>query len=110
LLWARRGTATINQSGGSVHVTNWAVIGVEGGSRGHYNLTGTSEGDGIAQFDNELNLGRLGAIGTVDVGTGGVMNVNGWTTIGRDGGPVQARSPSMMVACLIIFRLVRAIS
>ena len=73
LLWGRRGTATINQSGGTVHVGNWAVLGVEGGGRGNWNMS-----DGaVAQLDNELNIGRNGGIGRMTLDTASVLQVNG---------------------------------
>jgi T5SS/PEP-CTERM-associated repeat protein len=81
LLWGRRGEATINQSGGTFLVSNWAVLGVEAGGRGRLNMTDGAQ----AQFNNELNVGRAGGIGSVTLDTGSVINVAGEVFVGRDG-------------------------
>ena len=84
LLWGRRGTATINQDGGSVHVGQWAVLGVEGGGRGNWNMSNGA----VAQLDNELNIGRNGGIGNMSVSGGtsaSSLTVNGSVFVGRDG-------------------------
>ncbi len=82
LLWGRRGTATINQDGGSFYAQDWAVLGVEDGGRGYWNMSNGA----TAQLDNELVLGHGGptAIGAVSIDSS-IMTVNGWTNLGRDG-------------------------
>ncbi len=76
------GTAngTLNMSSGSVNVTaDRFVLGQNAGAVGTYNQTG-----GTTQVANEFNVGRGGGTGTLNL-SGGTFNVNGWTTLGRDG-------------------------
>lgn len=71
---------TVNLSSGNVNVTaDRFVLGQNAGAVGTYNQTG-----GATEVGNEFNVGRGGGTGTLNL-DGGTFNVNGWTTLGRDG-------------------------
>ena len=71
---------TLNLLNGLVNVTaDRFVLGQNAGSIGVYN-----QDQGSTQIGNEFNVGRGSGTGTLNL-NGGTMNVNGWTTLGRDG-------------------------
>ncbi len=102
------GIAHLNLNGGTLNSNGgWAIVGDGGSSNGFVTMTGasvfnhpndslmignnpgahgtwTQSGTSVTTIGNELNIGRNGGIGVVNV-NGGVFQTNGWTTIGRDG-------------------------
>jgi len=78
------GNATWNQTGGTVIVTNWGVIGRNGGSVGVWNLSGGS----LIKVNSgsRFNVGENGT-GTLNVsGTGSMQVLNGELDVTSGGG------------------------
>jgi len=83
-------TGALNQNAGTLSAA-WSFVGVDPGSSGTYNLTGSGSATGL-----RMMIGQAGGIGSVTVDTTGSLDMNGsagwydiWTensiVIGNDG-------------------------
>ena len=71
----------LNLIDGTLNVNDSVFIGNNGGAVG----TVTQTGNTVTKIAGELNIGRAGGNGTLNI-AGGTFRNNGWTTMGRDGG------------------------
>ena len=86
LFWGDMGTATINQEGGAINTAGWSAIGRERGGQAFYNL-GVGGGGGEYNGADSFYVGRQSR-GTVNIGTGAKLTVNGGEfNIGQETAP-----------------------
>ncbi len=74
-------TGALNLIDSALNVNDSVFIGNNAGAVG----TLTQSGNTVTKIAGELNLGRAGGNGTLNI-AGGTFRNNGWTTMGRDGG------------------------
>lgn len=80
LITGRFGTGVVNQSGGSVNVGNWFIVGLDPGGNGTYNFSG-----GSLNVQGNVEVGHNGSTGVMNITHG---NAAGTTITGNAAGGV----------------------
>ena len=90
LFFGDRGVSTLRQEGGLISAAGWSAIGRERGGDSTYNL-GVNGGGGTFTVGESLYVGRQ-SHGTINMGAGTTITVNGELALGQENSPTTPSS------------------